>query len=63
MIKEAQKNNPEISSGPLKKTLLHHKLTNILDSDSKLKDMAHEFVEFRIVSRTNFEEVITNLDT
>ena len=51
----------DVKDTDTKKTLLHHVVRNILDSGAELKDLAQEFVDFRIVSRTNFEEVLTNL--
>ena len=53
----------DVKDTDTKKTLLHHIMRNILDNESELKDLAQEFVEFRIVSRTNFEEVQTNLES
>ena len=44
----------DVKDTDTKKTLLHHIVRNMLDSDSELTDLVQEFVEFRIVSGTNF---------
>ena len=53
----------DVKDTDTKKTLLHHIVKNILDNEFDLKDLAEELGKYSVVSKTNFDEVLMNLES